>query len=213
MVRIRTSVALSSIQNPGPYERVALVGSTSACFALCSSLVRCFHYVLTALIRALGDVFSQKIEGKQRIDLKRSLMTAGYGLAFIGAPRSSCMTTEHKVARQVIAVAAAASAHAGLLVCMHAGPVGHLWYMSLDRMAASRFRVGSPAFITTKIVLDEGLFGPIHVLGFFAYMTIAEGGTLEVCPALAASVLSPPCTSGGLSAAARRHALTAFQPT
>ena len=54
--------------------------------------------------------------------------------------------------------------------------------MSLDKMAASRFRLGSPAFIITKIVLDEGLFGPIHVLGFFAYMTIAEGGTWEVCP-------------------------------
>ena len=36
-------------------------------------------------IRALGDVFSQKIEGAQRIDSKRSLMTAGYGLTFIGA--------------------------------------------------------------------------------------------------------------------------------
>lgn len=89
---------------------------------------------------------------------------------------------------------------------MHAGPVGHLWYMSLDRMAASRFRVGSPAFITTKIVLDEGLFGPIHVLGFFAYMTIAEGGTLEVCPAFAAFLKCPPCAYGGSSAAARKYA-------
>ena len=37
--------------------------------------------------RALGDVFSQKIEGTKRTDYKRALMTAGYGIAFIGAWR------------------------------------------------------------------------------------------------------------------------------
>jgi hypothetical protein len=61
-----------------------------------------------------------------------------------------------------------------------AGPVGHGWYVLLDRLACNRFRVGSPSFIATKVVLDEGLFGPIHVLGFFAYMTLVEGGTWEV---------------------------------
>lgn len=62
-----------------------------------------------------------------------------------------------------------------------AGPVGHGWYVVLDKFARSRFRMGSPAFIGTKVLLDEGLFGPIHVLGFFAYMTLAEGGSWEVC--------------------------------
>ena len=41
--------------------------------------------------------------------------------------------------------------------------------------------MGSPAFIATKVVLDEGVFGPIHVLGFFAYMTVVEGGSWQVC--------------------------------
>ena len=41
-------------------------------------------------------------------------------------------------------------------------------------------RVGSASFIATKVVLDEGVFGPIHVLGFFAYMTLAEGGSWQV---------------------------------
>ncbi len=34
--------------------------------------------------RALGDVFSQKIEGAKKVDLKRSLLTSIYGAAFIG---------------------------------------------------------------------------------------------------------------------------------
>ena len=63
---------------------------------------------------------------------------------------------------------------------MLAGPVGHLWYQFLDKFTRSRLRVGSPAFIAAKVVLDEGVFGPIHVLGFFAYMTVAEGGSWQV---------------------------------
>jgi len=64
-------------------------------------------------------------------------------------------------------------------VC-YAGPVGHVWYQFLDKFARSRLRVGSASFIATKVVLDEGVFGPIHVLGFFAYMTLAEGGSWQV---------------------------------
>lgn len=66
-------------------------------------------------------------------------------------------------------------------ICSCPGPVGHGWYVVLDRFARSRFRLGSPGFIATKVVLDEGLFGPIHVLGFFAYMTLAEGSNWQAC--------------------------------
>ena len=58
--------------------------------------------------------------------------------------------------------------------------MGHGWYVWLDRFAKRRFRIGSPGFIATKVALDEGVFGPIHVLGFFAYMTLVEGGSWQV---------------------------------
>ena len=45
----------------------------------CPSLCQCHLYC-----RALGDVFSQKIEGAKQVDLKRSLLTSVYGAAFIG---------------------------------------------------------------------------------------------------------------------------------
>ena len=40
--------------------------------------------------RALGDVFSQKIEGAKQVDLKRSLLTSVYGAAFIGKWQLCC---------------------------------------------------------------------------------------------------------------------------
>lgn len=67
------------------------------------------------------------------------------------------------------------------MLSLSTGPAGHLWYQFLDKFTKSRLRVGSPAFIATKVVLDEGVFGPIHVLGFFAYMTVVEGGSWQVC--------------------------------
>ena len=44
--------------------------------------------ILESSYRALGDVFSQKIEGAKQVDLKRSLMTSVYGAAFIGESTS-----------------------------------------------------------------------------------------------------------------------------
>lgn len=32
-----------------------------------------------------------------------------------------------------------------------------------------------------QVALDEALFGPLHVLGFFTFMTKAEGGSWQVC--------------------------------
>ena len=60
------------------------------------------------------------------------------------------------------------------------GPVGHIWYEVLDKAARRRFAPGTLKFIATKVVGDEILFGPVHVAGFFAFMTAAEGGSWQV---------------------------------
>lgn len=62
------------------------------------------------------------------------------------------------------------------------GPVGHAWYGGLDRLVTRIARPGTPRFIITKVAADEGLFGPLHVLGFFAFMTKAEGGSWQARP-------------------------------
>ena len=45
------------------------------------------------------------------------------------------------------------------------GPVGHTWYMGLDRAARAMFRPGSFAFVSSKVVADTAVFGPVHVAG------------------------------------------------
>lgn len=58
------------------------------------------------------------------------------------------------------------------------GPVGHAWYLGLDRAARAVFRPGSLAFVGGKVVVDTAVFGPAHVAGYFSYMTVLEGGGL-----------------------------------
>ncbi|KAK9806218.1 hypothetical protein WJX72_005796 [[Myrmecia] bisecta] len=57
------------------------------------------------------------------------------------------------------------------------GPCGHFWYQGLEKFVANRFAHGSAKFIATKVACDELIFGPLHVLSFFAFMVKAEGGS------------------------------------
>ena len=60
------------------------------------------------------------------------------------------------------------------------GPLGHAWYRWLDAFVSSRFLRGSARFVASKVLLDEVVFGPIHVAGFFAtVVVVAEGGGVE----------------------------------
>jgi protein Mpv17 len=56
------------------------------------------------------------------------------------------------------------------------GPIGHAWYRFLDAWVAARLPRGSARFVAAKVLLDEVVFGPVHVAGFFAAVTLAEGG-------------------------------------
>ena len=63
---------------------------------------------------------------------------------------------------------------------MHAGPVGHYFYIALDKVVSRAFRPSTPAFVAAKVIGDAVSFGPVHVAGFFGWMTLAEGGTWQV---------------------------------
>lgn len=52
--------------------------------------------------------------------------------------------------------------------------------MGLDWLAGRMFALGSPAFVLTKVAIDLAIFGSLHVIGFFAYLTLAEGGSWQV---------------------------------
>ena len=77
----------------------------------------------------------------------------------------------------------------------------------MDKVVTRYFKIGTIGFVLAKVLGDELLFGPIHVGGYFAWMTLAEGGSLQVC---SSTVVVYICTS----MAARMqhttyHALTA----
>lgn len=101
MDRIRASAAHAAHAHAGNHQRRTLViapGIQEMCWVLMcihaaarpaevlgKDSMRAHNHSLPWLpCRALGDVFSQKIEGAKQVDLKRSLMTSVYGAAFIG---------------------------------------------------------------------------------------------------------------------------------
>lgn len=49
------------------------------------------------------------------------------------------------------------------------GPVGHFWYIGLDKWARSVFLPGTPAFFAAKVFVDSFVLGPIYVLAFYAW--------------------------------------------
>lgn len=51
----------------------------------------------------------------------------------------------------------------------------------MDKVVTRYFKIGTIGFVLAKVLGDELLFGPIHVGGYFAWMTLAEGGSLQVC--------------------------------
>ncbi|XP_071700370.1 protein sym-1-like [Rutidosis leptorrhynchoides] len=57
------------------------------------------------------------------------------------------------------------------------GPIGHFWYIGLDRFLKYRLEYPprSMRFVAMKVVLDGIIFGPIDLFVFFAYMGFASG--------------------------------------
>ena len=61
------------------------------------------------------------------------------------------------------------------------GPIGHFFYHGMDKVVTRYFKIGTLGFVLAKVLGDELLFGPVHVGGYFAWMTLAEGGSIQVC--------------------------------
>lgn len=57
----------------------------------------------------------------------------------------------------------------GLFGATFVGPVGHFWYLAIDRWCSRLFPGGGPAFIGTKVLVDTVAMGPFYVAAFFAW--------------------------------------------
>ena len=67
------------------------------------------------------------------------------------------------------------------MISASTGPIGHFFYQGMDKVVTRYFKIGTLGFVLAKVLGDELLFGPVHVGGYFAWMTLAEGGSLQVC--------------------------------
>ena len=72
--------------------------------------------------------------------------------------------------------------------------------MGMDKVVTRYLKIGTVGFVLAKVLGDELLFGPVHVGGYFAWMTLAEGGSLQVRHMLLyiLSIQHPPGTGGQL---------------
>lgn len=58
-----------------------------------------------------------------------------------------------------------------------AGPFGHAFYIGLDKIASKFFFPGTTKFIAFKVITDTAVYGPLHVLGYFVFMSMGDGGS------------------------------------
>ncbi|XP_042503928.1 protein Mpv17-like isoform X2 [Macadamia integrifolia] len=61
------------------------------------------------------------------------------------------------------------------------GPVGHFWYLGLDRVIRSRLQLQpkSLRFVATKVAMDGIIYGPFDLFVFFTYMGFSMGKSVE----------------------------------
>lgn len=129
-------------------------------------------------LRTLGDVMAQRLDrsnrqaaGKPTFSGRHVAASAAYGATVVG----ECKEREEKGA---CFSTTSLRALTSLPLPPSLGPIGHAWYKWLDAFTSSRLTRGTLAFVAAKVFLDEVVFGPVHVAGYFGAVTLAEGGTL-----------------------------------
>lgn len=137
-------------------------------------------------LRTLGDLLAQHLDSSSRSKKASAAATGSHASSSArGGKASSSGKARGGAAEQGGAQGdnfpfhfatkhLAASALYGAAVV---GPLGHAWYRWLDAFVSARFLRGSARFVASKVLLDEVVFGPVHVAGFFAtVVVVAEGG-------------------------------------
>ena len=144
--------------------------------------------------RTLGDLLAQHLDSSARSKKAAAAAAAAAGASSSSASHSSSArggkasssgkTGSSDVGRRPpdplsLPLATRHLAASALYGAAVVGPLGHAWYRWLDAFVSARFVRGSAKFVVSKVLLDEVVFGPVHVAGFFAtVVVVAEGGGL-----------------------------------
>eukprot|EP00879_Flechtneria_rotunda_P009020 GHRR01009445.1.p1 GENE.GHRR01009445.1~~GHRR01009445.1.p1 ORF type:complete len:249 (+),score=81.12 GHRR01009445.1:434-1180(+) len=131
----------------------------------------------SALLWGTGDLIAQRLEHwEQQQQRPKELVAAGGQKMVPGVHASSAelhsssyttSSTDGSIASLVVDWRRAMIT--GLFGAMLVGPVGHFWYINLDRWCKKIVPSGGPAFIGTKVLIDTVVMGPFYVTAFFAW--------------------------------------------
>ena len=134
------------------------------------------------MIRATGDYLAQSIETRHR-----PVTTAGPKASIAAVEDGRLLTKQHsdhpKVDnkeveddrcidwKRVVVTSGYGAVFNGIL--------GHLWYENLDFAVRRFFTAGTRKFVASKVLADSVVFGPVHIIAFFTFVSLAEGGSME----------------------------------
>lgn len=144
-------------------------------FRSCRELTAKHKVITTALtvagICATGDTLSQTFETYQDIKQARA-----QGLI----PNSSDISIRSQVFHELKARYdfKRVSAAAAFGFCV-SGPIGYLWYPTLDKFVKTKFPhflPGSAKFVFTKVMLEQLIYGPVLTFLYFPVVSFFEGG-------------------------------------
>mmetsp|Transcript_18864 Transcript_18864/g.52624 ORF Transcript_18864/g.52624 Transcript_18864/m.52624 type:complete len:242 (+) Transcript_18864:588-1313(+) len=62
------------------------------------------------------------------------------------------------------------------------GPLGHHWYLGLDRFASRWFGLGSNNYLAVKVLADCFIASPLEIATFFSFMETVRGSGLQGIP-------------------------------
>lgn len=130
----------------------------------------------SALLWGMGDLMAQRLEHYERIHYHRADANRPTGTTCplpeaAAAVTAACDDTPTDWRRALWTAAYGAA---------FVGPVGHYWYIGIDKACARIFAPGSPQFIALKVFLDTALMGPFYVSTFFGYgCAFIDGGGME----------------------------------
>uniref|UniRef100_A0A383WJB5 Uncharacterized protein n=1 Tax=Tetradesmus obliquus TaxID=3088 RepID=A0A383WJB5_TETOB len=128
----------------------------------------------SAVLWCSGDVIAQRLEHwekQQEFDEKRAAAAAAASSrkAVKGAHPSSAEVGSSDAALPPLDIDWRRAVMTGLFGSTFVGPVGHFWYINLDKWCARVFPGGGAKFIAAKVLLDTAAMGPFYVAAFFAW--------------------------------------------
>lgn len=128
----------------------------------------------SAVLWGAGDLIAQRLEYWERQNDAQHLLAAATAVAQAKPvkaphPKSSAETAANNSSKPQMEIDWQRAVLTGLFGALFVGPVGHYWYITLDKLCTRLVPGGGPSRIATKVLIDTAAMGPFYVSAFFAW--------------------------------------------